>query len=178
MVIPDGFSSDAHHWDVHREKAIANTLVTEEGAEEALDKFEWKDVKAQLDSFTPFHADEYTPPETEEAEAIEKLKKEILSSPARNYVDISVDPRTYAKSLKLQVSTPDGVWDLLNNWACAEARDVSSVAAVAIEAGIRALKSEEGSGVALDAYEKQCYEVWLEPRPGLIENTSLNKLPF
>ena len=145
------------HWDVHREKAIAKTLVTEEAAEEALGKFEWEDVKAQLDSFTPFHADGYSPPSAEEAEEIDKLKKEILSSPARNYVDVSVDPRTYAKSLKLQVSTPDGVWDLLNNWACAEARDVSSVAAVAIEAGIRALKSEGRiPRVALDAYEKQC----------------------
>ena len=68
-------------------------------------------------------------------------------------------PSPVISSSKLQLTVQDGVYDLLNNWAAAENRDIPGLAAVALEKGLRALVAE---GVipqcARDAYESQCRE--------------------
>ena len=84
------------------------------------------------------------------AELIKKLKGSAL---------VVRTPSPAAHSSKLQLTVQDGVYDLLNNWAAAENRDIPGLAVVALEKGLRALVAE---GVvpqcALDAYESQCRE--------------------
>ena len=49
-----------------------------------------------------------------------------------------------------------GFYELLNLWACAEGRDVSSVAAVALEAGLRSLMADGAiPKIALEGYEER-----------------------
>ena len=150
------------HWDVRREKAIAKTLLTEEEAEAAIGAFEGRmRLKDRLHSLTPFQVGEAggnVEPSEEDAKALSKLQKDVLGGRFYNG-DYSDKPQTFSDSRKLQLSAPEGFYELLNLWACAEGRDVSSVAAVAMEAGLRSLMADGAiPKVALEIYEKRSRE--------------------
>ena len=144
------------YWDESREEAIANTLVAEEEVEAAFERFEGRfDLGERLHGMTPMHGEGYVSPTDEESKELAKLTKSVLGSPFHNS-DHSVRAKTYAESRKLQLSTPEGFYELLNLWACAEGRDVSSVAAIALEAGLRSLMADGAiPKIALEGYEKR-----------------------
>ena len=100
----------------------------------------------------------FVEPPKKTAKELNTLQKGILGSRLYN-VDFSEKPKTFTDSRELQLSTPEGFYELLNLWACAEGRDVSSVAAVAMEAGLRSLIADGAiPKVALEIYEKRSRE--------------------
>ena len=110
------------------------------------------------ESHPPAEGTGYVEPTEEDAKELNKLQKAVLGSSLYNG-DVSDKPKTYTDSRKLQLSTPEGFYELLNLWACAEGRDVSSVAAVAMEAGLRSLMADGAiPKVALEIYEKRSRE--------------------
>ena len=144
------------YWDESREEAFASTLVSKEELEAAFERFEGRfSLRERLDAMTPMGGDGYVSPKGEEEKELGKLKKSVAGDQFHNF-EPSLKARTYTDSKKLQLSTPVGFYELLNLWACAEGRDVSSVAAVALEAGLRSLMADGAiPKIALEGYEER-----------------------
>ena len=144
------------YWDESREEAFGSTLVSEEELEAAFERFEGRfSLRERLDGMTPMRGDGYVSPKGEEEKELGKLKKSVAGDQFHNF-EPSLKARTYTDSKKLQLSTPVGFYELLNLWACAEGRDVSSVAAVALEAGLRSLMADGAiPKIALEGYEER-----------------------
>lgn len=144
------------YWDESREEAFASTLVSKEELEAAFERFEGRfSLRERLDGMTPMRGDGYVSPKGEEEKELGKLKKSVAGDQFHNF-EPSLKARTYTDSKKLQLSTPVGFYELLNLWACAEGRDVSSVAAVALEAGLRSLMADAAiPKIALEGYEER-----------------------
>lgn len=144
------------YWDESREEAFASTLVSKEELEAAFERFEGRfSLRERLDAMTPMGGDSYVSPKGEEEKELGKLKKSVAGDQFHNF-EPSLKARTYTDSKKLQLSTPVGFYELLNLWACAEGRDVSSVAAVALEAGLRSLMADGAiPKIALEGYEER-----------------------
>ena len=144
------------YWDESREEAFASTLVSKEELEAAFERFEGRfSLRERLDAMTPMGGDGYVSPKGEAEKELGKLKKSVAGDQFHNF-EPSLKARTYTDSKKLQLSTPVGFYELLNLWACAEGRDVSSVAAVALEAGLRSLMADGAiPKIALEGYEER-----------------------
>ena len=108
-----------------------------------------------LPSLSVIDNDNFDPPNDDLADAIKDLIKNLKSGGDAS--SFQQTPSPAATSSKLQVTVQEGIWDLLNNWASAEDRDLSAVTNVAIEAGLRALRADGAiPKAALDVYEAQC----------------------
>lgn len=142
-------------WDQRMEKACREGPLPAEDLQKAFEELNAKTIGMELlDRYQlTYSHPEFKEHDEEENDKLDQQKKRVLTGLAEK---VSAPRRANPQnnSSKLQISVQDGVWDLLNYWAASENRDLSGVAAFALEAGIRALKAE-GSipQSAVDAYE-------------------------
>tara|TARA_B100000700_G_C15015507_1_gene843066 strand:- start:390 stop:908 length:519 start_codon:yes stop_codon:yes gene_type:complete len=90
----------------------------------------------------------------ENARIVRKKIKNAITEKENSLDDISLNtPNTY----KLQISIPSNLNYLMKAWAAAEGRDLSGVALLCIETGLRSLKAS-GSipRAAISRYNKSC----------------------
>ncbi len=144
-------------WAQRKDAALQESFVDKDMLEEFFKQIETRASghDLDLDSFEHVAGDEDFEYPSEQDAALRELLKSVKSGGDASSFEQTPSPA--ASSSKLQVTVQEGIWDLLNNWASAEDRDLSAVTNVAIEAGLRALRADGAiPKAALDVYEAQC----------------------
>ena len=138
------------NWSKIRDEWLKSTAIDEGDAKWALEVL----INSEEELFEIERKFRNNEDAIDQVRNLKKKVKETISSKEISLDDIALNT---SNSSKVQISVPSNLNYLLKVWAAAEGRDLSSVAFLCLETGIREMKSK-GSipSIAINRYDSVC----------------------